>query len=1642
MRKIRNFMRLVAMLLIVVIGFNSLNININTVQSNTNKFNTFAVEQANAKSNNTMLYSNSANMISNMISNDHFQNNQNISANVQSLGVDELTGGKGEIYITYTANDPIDNKELELSNVAWKLYRVLEFDIDNIDNIKPTTNFANFEYEGGEFGEYELNTQNVTAYSKALVEYAEKESIRPNGAKETDANGKSSIENLPNGIYVLQFEDKEILIDEGTVDGTVDTINDNSENEEDEDEIAGYNYYSDPILVSIPGFQYNSSNTIDDVMTMSAVASENGYWSYVQEVVSKVTYSSIVNTPSTSVSTVNVNVEKTWNDNGFAVQNPSSVEVGLYADDVLYNNKKATLNTSNNWKTSWSSLPYKDASNKVIDWTVKEHNIPAGYTDTITFTFTENPTNTFSFNIENTYNIDLMEVNVEKIWDDNNNSAGERPTKVEVELYKGDKLYDTDVYGNAVTTPVVLNASNNWKHTWQNLEERDDWHVKEIDNLDGYILSSIEDPNDDFNFEVTNTYQEPDKIDVSVKKVWDDGNDVDGLRPLDVTVGLYNKDTGQLYQDCILKNSNNWEYTWANLDPDINWTVKEISVPADYEDTIEFVKDNNGNYSFTVTNFHEPEIPSFDLMMINVEKEWNDNNNQDRPVAVIVELLQDDVFYNDPEVENPVTLNNGNQWKHSWEDLEVRDDWDIREVDVPDDYHSSKIKKSSEITSKMPTVGDYDIDFELTNTYISPDLMMINVQKEWDDNNNPDRPVGVIVELHEDGVLCTDPNIDAIVELNDDNFWEHSWYNLSKESEWNVHEQAVDDYEVGKLVTSPDDNTYMFTIDNTLIPEEPTLVDASVTKIWLDDNNEDKKRPDDVTVGLYSNDGKDLYEKVTLDDTNSWYYEWSDLEDLDWSIKEIDVPYGYTSAITNLGTNGDYAFQVKNTYKKTEEPFDVFLKVEKIWDDKNDYYGERPEKITVGLYSDLGTTLHYTKELNASNGWSHMWFNLPDLDWTIKEIDVDGYVTNINHSPSTNGYFVELTNTYKEPYKISVDVKKTWNDNNNVDGQRPDYITVGLFDGNGKLHGSIIKLNKGNNWKYTWTNLDPDVDWKVEEIYVPSNYLSLIKDITASNSDDLSFEIVNTYLNPPVETANIEVKKVWSDNGDFFSKRPEDVEIGLYNGNVLYDKVVLGADNGWYYEWDNLEILDWNIKEIDAPDGYRVSYSSSGFYYEVKNAYIVTLPAYPETPETPDDPDDPETPKTPDDPETPNIPGTPTPGTPTTPGTPNMPTKVDIGVKKVWNNDRGNFILNVRPVFIEAILYRNGEIFDKVILSDSNNWQYEWKDMDTAYEWDIKEADVPVGYEDTYVQDGFHFTIQNGYIVYPPGKIPQTGVEWTLSLLSGFGLILLSIGLMIDNRLRKNEVAVVGNISNRTMKPTKPTKPIKPIKDNNQLEKTEISNRIIKSDTYYDDNVMVKEKEVAYVPAPKVEDNFNEVVAKTVIIPLAKDVQYVEDVNEVEEIESNNNYVDEVEEVSEVEEVKSNNNFLNRIEKIKSNNNYFDEVEEVGLNNNFDDIEEVKEVKNSSNTKNYIDENTEDLENLVYAPRTRNEPVFPSRNRDTVEKVEENRNSNSNQAKPRTSQNVRPKANKPVTIMDLLTNNKRVSYKQNDKQKNQRKDKR
>lgn len=246
----------------------------------------------------------------------------------------------------------------------------------------------------------------------------------------------------------------------------------------------------------------------------------------------------------------------------------------------------------------------------------------------------------------------------------------------------------------------------------------------------------------------------------------------------------------------------------------------------------------------------------------------------------------------------------------------------------------------------------------------------------------------------------------------------------------------------------------------------------------------------------------------------------------------------------------------------------------KVWNGTELIYDASPDQLD-GLKSDkfLGTfrtgeTVTLKVELSVPSELGNEYANrVGEVDWI---------------------FHVEAYN------ESQLSVRKVWSDGNA--NHANDSITVNLLK-DGKVESSQ-ELNAANGWAYTFDRLLEGHTWTVEEAEVPAGYT------VSYNTVGTLTTITNTKKTPPKPDSSypldVTVRKVWS--SDDMKDRPDSVTVTLYNGDVPYETVRLGAWNNWTYTWkDPSAYGNWQVIESNIPKGYVPSYSVSGNVVTITN---------------------------------------------------------------------------------------------------------------------------------------------------------------------------------------------------------------------------------------------------------------------------------------------------------------------------------------------------------------------------------------------------------------------------------------------------------
>lgn len=343
--------------------------------------------------------------------------------------------------------------------------------------------------------------------------------------------------------------------------------------------------------------------------------------------------------------------------------------------------------------------------------------------------------------------------------------------------------------------------------------------------------------------------------------------------------------------------------------------------------------------------------------------------------------------------------------------------------------------------------------------------------------------------------------------------------------------------------------------------------------------------------------------------------------------------------------------------------------------------------------SDPITIKYYLEEVEAPDGYIL-------LDEKM-EINFDDAKNNVIELPIVN---IE---------KTEVSGEKFWLDNDNVDEDRPESITVKLLS---KLKGSDVEPepvlddedeqvskevnpDDDGNWKYTFENLPKhkyiegedgeecqyvEIEYSVEELLegYEGKYQATID----------GFDITNLRIGK----TKVEGSKTWLDDENIDKDRPESIEVKLLqNGEEINSKAV-SSEEDWAYKFDDLDKYDdqgveydYTIEE-DVPEGYETIYSDDS--YDITNFRVG---------------------------------------------------KTEVVGSKTWLDSNSKN----RPEYIEVNLLQNGEkIYSKTVGSE-DDWKYEFMALEkydnqgVEYEYTIEEEAVE-GYSTSYkkTEDGFDIT--------------------------------------------------------------------------------------------------------------------------------------------------------------------------------------------------------------------------------------------------------------------------------------------------------------
>lgn len=834
-----------------------------------------------------------------------------------------------------------------------------------------------------------------------------------------------------------------------------------------------------------------------------------------------------------------------------------SIELQLFRDGQEFEDPVELDGSEDEpWTYTWTNLDRTDSEGNAYRYTIDEVEVPENYEKTISED---------GLTVTNTFGSPLIDIPVEKTWEDAENQDGVRPESIEVELLANGEGTEFD--------NLILAVDNDWQGTFTELPELDSngdvitYAVQEVNVPEGYEVEITGDAN--AGFVITNQHT-PSKISIPVQKVWNDANNQDGIRPEFVTVRLFAN--GDEIDFRVLSLLNNWQTAFSDLDEYQNGELIEYEVIEDEVSgyTSEVTENSEG---LIFTNTHEPE-----LIDLAGTKTWDDVDNQDgkRPEVITVRLLA-----NGTEVaKEEVTAAEDDTWNYSFDNLPKFKNGEAIHYTITED----SVQDYSTVVNGM----------NITNSY-TPGKTSVNVVKVWNDNYDQDgiRPEYVRVQL-----LANDEATEKIIVLNAGNNWQGAFTDLDEYQNGELIEytiqEVIEEDSVYEAVVAGSHQTG-FIIENNYTPE---TIDISGTKFWHDDNNRDGKRPESITVYLLANnervrdnEGKFIGQEVRANEAGDWNFNFDNLpkyengQMINYSVEEVKVT-DYQQGYEDDGT----VTEIHNSYT----PGLTSVGVRKVWNDSDNQDGIRPDSITVRLLAD-GEVVD-EQEVTSEMGWRYIFTDLDEykegdvgqlINYTVEEISVEGYETIVTPADSeeevANNYVI--TNIH-EPELIELSGTKTWDDADDQDGKRPDSITIRLL-ANGEEVKSA-KVTSETEWTYSFTDL-PKFAEGAEIIY------TIQEDVVSEYSTEIDgFDVTNSYT--PGQTS-VNVVKHWQDANNREGIRPDEITIKLLaDGKETGEELKLTAEMNWQGSFQELveykdgTVIVYTVEEV-AVEGYETSYS-------------------------------------------------------------------------------------------------------------------------------------------------------------------------------------------------------------------------------------------------------------------------------------------------------------------------------------------------------------------------------------------------------------------------------------------------------------------
>ena len=1127
--------------------------------------------------------------------------------------------------------------------------------------------------------------------------------------------------------------------------------------------------------------KYDAQGTEIDYQVSEETSAEENNKFYVASV--EQSTKTVTNTFTVTDEKVSVTAKKYWDDNNnHAGKRPDSATLtvtGTGEGVEITKEQEVTLDNAvegdqNTWECTFGELPKYDNNGDEVVYTVNEKDLDSEF-------YIKSNVDQDTKTVTNKFQVPGEKVNVQvtKVWDDNNNSAHKRPKAVTLQVKNGDEVVAEETYTGK---NVIDGDINRWQYVFSvpKYDENGNAINYTVDEADtGSVLYTKENTeiSGDMNsgYIVTNKFVVPDEtISVPINIVWNDNGDIASKRPKSVDVVLSGNDGSNPHRETLTNSNedyddyNKWEYTFTNLPKYNQENGDEIVYTLSQENLNSiFYTSSVDDTNKTITNtFSVPD----EKISLTARKEWNDNNNYagKRPESITLTVTGKGIGVDFTKEQTITSENameeNSSTWEYTFSDLQKYDEYgDEVQYTIDEKDTGNQFYVKTNVNQQTKTI---------TNTFQVPDVKInIPVTKVWDDDNNSagKRPESVILQVKDGENPAREQTVtEADAVDGDTNRWQYVFNVRKYDSLGNEINYTVDERDVNsKYYVKEEVNQADKTITNKfVIPDGQVIVHYYIQE-------EDGTK---TTIQVPNTEGTGTEDAVITDKVGTSYvtkpaenvqanYEVAEIPaNAEGTIQEdpIEVTYYYklkqpTIENSSIAKNSTLA---KVTDKDQKIPYNITYTANVdtyIGDSEVTIVDTLPYDIEQsssvldgGSYNAEAKTITWREDVTGINTFAdgkkqvnitkNITLVYKDLD--VTKANVSNKVTGtINLKTPEKTDITEATKDIPTEFLKDVKVTKVWNDNNNIAKKRPTSVTM-VLTGNGETHKQSLTTENAtedeNTWEYTFANLQQydaqgaEIDYQVsEEVSSEENNKFYVASVEQSTK-----KITNTFTVPD-EKVSVTAKKYWDDNSNHANKRPTSATLtvtGTGEGvditkeqEVTSNNAVQGDSNTWECTFTELPKYDnygdeivYTVNEKDLDSEFYIKSNVNQETRTVTNTF--------------------------------QVPGD----------------KVSVQVAKVWDDNSNKAKKRPKAVTIQV---KNGDEIvaedtftgKNVIDGDTNKWQYvfvvpKYDENGDAINYTVDEADTESIFY-TKANTQISGDMNSGYIITNKFVVPDERIS-------------------------------------------------------------------------------------------------------------------------------------------------------------------------------------------------------------------------------------------------------------------------------------------